>query len=87
MLCHVSSILYAFRTSSLTISVPELKTHRSVSSTNINAASSEVIPDLGVHSYAVTLLVYRHLTKRINTNNYLIQETCYLEEVQNASLE
>ena len=65
MLCHASSNLYAFRTSSLTASVPELKTCRSVSSTNINTASSKVIPDNGMHSCVVTLFAHRHLTKNV----------------------
>ena len=81
MLCHTSSNLCTFRTSSLTVSVPELKTCRSVSSTNINTASAEVIPDIGVRSYAVTLFVCRHLTKNMSkmfrTSHMTSQEHFY----------
>ena len=57
ILCHASSNLCAFNTKSLVASVPELKTYRSASSANINAARGNIIPDIGVRDCVVAFLL------------------------------
>ena len=52
--------------SSLKVSYPELKTHRSLSSAKISAASDNTVLNTGVEICVVRFLLCRHLTKNMD---------------------